>query len=416
MTRTELFEIIANGENSGVEFKRDDVRPEQVAKECVALLNLKGGDVLLGVEDEEEEYGNISGLTRSNCEEWLMDTVFGRYIKPQTIPYYEEINTDNGKVGVISLERGVAKPYSVVSRDREDVYIRVGSESKLADRNLQLRLAQEGGHFHIENLPVNGTSLEDMDLDRFIWYYSQCYDKNAFQNEESSENQKEIEKTLEKLDFIKERQDNGYALTIAGLLLFGEAPNQKFPQAGFRIISFQGEDRDLNADFDELIDAPIVSITRDNQTEKYGLFNIVMNRLQSLLSNEKIDKDGVTRIRKWTYPQPVLRELMVNAIAHRDWTKNNTNKIEIFTDRIEITSSGAIPNTLTIEKIKAGQQYPRNPNLVRILRDIGEMDDRGMGIRRRVIPELENNGFDEPEFEANEDYFKITIYKEAYSS
>ena len=106
-----------------------------------------------------------------------------------------------------------------------------------------------------------------------------------------------------------------------------------------------------------------------------------------------------------------MREIVVNAIAHRDWTKNNTNKIEIFSDRIEIISAGAIPNTLTIEKIKAGQQYPRNPNLVRILRDIGEMEDRGMGIRRKVIPILKENGFGEPEFEANEDYFKITIYK-----
>jgi ATP-dependent DNA helicase RecG len=52
MTRTELFEMIANGENSGVEFKRDDVRPEQLAKEVVALANLQGGRILLGVADD----------------------------------------------------------------------------------------------------------------------------------------------------------------------------------------------------------------------------------------------------------------------------------------------------------------------------------------------------------------------------
>jgi len=52
MLKTELFEIIANGENSGVEFKRDDIRPEQLAKEVVALVNFQGGKILLGVDDD----------------------------------------------------------------------------------------------------------------------------------------------------------------------------------------------------------------------------------------------------------------------------------------------------------------------------------------------------------------------------
>lgn len=52
MTRARLLELIANGESSGVEFKRDDLRPEQVAKEVVALANLRGGRILLGVEDD----------------------------------------------------------------------------------------------------------------------------------------------------------------------------------------------------------------------------------------------------------------------------------------------------------------------------------------------------------------------------
>ena len=406
MTKTELFEILYNGENSGVEFKRDDVRPEQIAIECVALLNLQGGYVLLGVEDD----GTISGLTRTNCEEWIMDTVFGRFIKPQTIPYYEEIKTDDGKVGIISLEQGIAKPYYVVKGDREEIFIRVGTISKIANREIQLRLIQEGGHFHIENLPVNGSSIEDLDIERFKWYYQNFYDGNAFNSKDEAENNQEIKDTLQKLDFIYPRNDKGYASTIAGLLLFGKSPTRKLPQAGFRIISYKGEDIELNADYDELIDSPIVPIKREQETIKYGLLNIVMNRLQSLLSSEKIAEDGITRYRDWKYPQEVLRELMVNAIAHRDWTKNNTNKIEIFSDRIEIISAGSIPNTLTIEKIKAGQQYPRNPNLVRILRDIGEMEDRGMGIRRKVIPILKEKGFEEPVFEVSEDYLKIIIY------
>jgi ATP-dependent DNA helicase RecG len=93
MLKSELLEIIANGENSGVEFKRDDLRPEQLSKEIVALANFQGGKLLLGVEDD----GAISGIQRSDLEIWVMDTVFGRYVHPMILPYYEEVEFDDGK-------------------------------------------------------------------------------------------------------------------------------------------------------------------------------------------------------------------------------------------------------------------------------------------------------------------------------
>ena len=72
--------------------------------------------------------------------------------------------------------------------------------------------------------------------------------------------------------------------------------------------------------------------------------------------------------------------------AHRDWTRQNDSRVIVYRDRMEVTSPGALPNGMAIEKIKAGQLAPRNTHMVRILRDYGLMDDRGMGIRRKVIP------------------------------
>ena len=123
MLKSELFEIIANGESSGVEFKRDDVRPEQLAKEVVAMVNFKGGMLLLGVEDD----GTISGIQRKNLEEWIMDSVFGAKVHPMIVPFYEEVQVDSEKrVAVISFTEGVSKPYVVRDKGREDVYIRIG--------------------------------------------------------------------------------------------------------------------------------------------------------------------------------------------------------------------------------------------------------------------------------------------------
>ena len=89
MLKTELLEIIASGENSGVEFKRDDIRPEQLAKEIVAMANFQGGKVLIGVEDD----GTVSGIQRQNLEEWVMNIVQEK-IHPMILPFYEVVKFD----------------------------------------------------------------------------------------------------------------------------------------------------------------------------------------------------------------------------------------------------------------------------------------------------------------------------------
>jgi ATP-dependent DNA helicase RecG len=168
MLKTELLEIIANGENSGIEFKRDDIRPEQLAKEVVALVNVQGGRVILGVEDS----GSISGLKQRNTQEWVLN-VFRDKIYPQIIPFYEEIKVDDQlRVAVITIAPGISKPYMLKHNNREEIYIRMGDRSELASREQQLRLFESGGLLHVEVLPVAGTSLRVLDLDRLHYYLS----------------------------------------------------------------------------------------------------------------------------------------------------------------------------------------------------------------------------------------------------
>ncbi len=82
MTKTELLELLRNGENSGVEFKRDDVENHDLAKEVVAFLNLEGGVVLLGIEDD----GTVSGTSRSDLEEWVAELCRVK-IEPPIVPH-----------------------------------------------------------------------------------------------------------------------------------------------------------------------------------------------------------------------------------------------------------------------------------------------------------------------------------------
>ena len=102
-TRTELLEIIENGENSGVEFKRDDLRTQDLAKELVAFSNLEGGMVLLGVEDD----GSVSELKKNDLEEWVMSVCRDK-IRPAIVPFYEVVReVEEGKdVAVVRVPRG----------------------------------------------------------------------------------------------------------------------------------------------------------------------------------------------------------------------------------------------------------------------------------------------------------------------
>lgn len=129
MTKTDLLEIIKNGENSGVEFKRDDVHADTLAKEMVALLNLEGGHIILGIEDD----GTITGLTRihNKAEEWVMD-VARNNIQPSVIPYWEHMQSDDqNSIGIISLPSDSPdKPYKAKRGGAWVTFVRVGSTSR----------------------------------------------------------------------------------------------------------------------------------------------------------------------------------------------------------------------------------------------------------------------------------------------
>ena len=250
MTKTELLELIANGENSGVEFKRDDVRPEQFAKEVVAMLNLQGGRVLLGVEDD----GSISGLQRENTQEWVLN-VFRDKIVPQVIPFYEEIQVDDGKrVAVVSVSAGISKPYMVRHNQREEIYIRLGDRSELASREQQLRLFESGGLLHVEVLPVAGSGFADLDKERLNYYLSEI-----IRDPEVPQSDDEWLQRLLGLAFMAEDGWGNRVCSIAGLVCFGLRPQRYLPQSSLRLLVFSGEDKTYRAELDEVLKGPLVA-------------------------------------------------------------------------------------------------------------------------------------------------------------
>ncbi len=408
MLKTELLEVITNGENSGVEFKRDDIRPEQLAKEIVAFANVQGGRILLGVDDD----GRITGLQRAEAQEWILN-VFRDKVHPQIIPFYEEILVEqNVRVGVITLVAGISKPYVVRHNNREDVYIRMGDRSELASREQQLRLFESGGLLHVEVLPVAGTSLANIDLGRMDYYL-----RAIIKDPEVPSTPAEWVERLLGLGLMAEDGMGNTVCSVAGLLCFGIKPRRFLKQAGLRVMAFSGDDKEYQALLDVVLDAPLVGRWEESSMGKKqliddGLIEKFSSIIEPFITQESSEIDeNMRRAKIWHYPWEAIRETVVNALAHRDWTRSVDIEVTCFSDRLEIVSPGKLQNSMTVSKMVAGQRSPRNTLIMEILRDYGYVDARGMGVRTKIIPLMKKFNQVAPFFEATDDFLKTTLPK-----
>jgi len=406
MLKTELLEIIANGENSGTEFKRDDIRPEQLAKEVVAIANFQGGRVLLGVEDN----GTVSGIQRQDLEEWVMNA-FQSKIHPMILPFYEEVRLDDGKqVAIVSFPIGISKPYVVRNGGREEIFIRVGTTSRLATREQQMRLFELGGMLHAEMMPVPRTDVSSLDDARLINYV-----RDILQDPDVPETPEDWQARLLGLGFLTEAAGS-VCCTIAALVLFGKSPRRYLKQAGLRVMVFHGEDKEYQAALDDIIDGPMVArwdfVNGDKRLVDSGIIERFMDAMSPFISleSDQVD-DGLRRDTKWFYPLEAIREALINALAHRDWTRFVEIEVSAYSDRLEVISPGTLPNSMTVEKMKAGQRSPRNTIIMEVLRDYGYVDYRGMGVRTKIVPLTKELTGKDPDFELTEDHLKTVLYR-----
>jgi ATP-dependent DNA helicase RecG len=408
MLKTELLDIIYSGENSGIEFKRDDIRPEQLAKEIAAFANVQGGRILLGVEDD----GTVSGLQREDTQEWVLN-VFRDKVYPQIIPFYEEHPFEkNKRIGVITIPSGISKPYVVRHNNRDDLYIRLGNRSELATREQQMRLYETGGLLHIEALPVAGTSFGVLDKTRLDYYL-----RKVIKDPDIPETKSDWITRLLGMGLMREDGLGSTVCTIAGLLCFGLLPRRFLPQAGLRLMSFEGKDKTYNAQLDVILDGPLVGRWETDDSDNTilvdeGLIEKFAASITPFITQEAVTIDkNMRREKSWFYPWEAVREVAINALAHRDWTRSIDIEVTNYADRLEFISPGSFQNSMNIEKMIAGQRSHRNSLIVGVLRDYSYIDARGMGIRTKVLPLMRSQNKTDPKFEATEDFVKTTLFR-----
>lgn len=344
---------IPTKENQCIEFKREEVSSQVLAEEIVAFANGEGGEIWLGVDDN----GNAIGISRS-YEEDIMNICRIAVIPPLR-PEYEDIPIENGKyqqIACVKISKGVDRPY-YTSKNR--YYIRVGTTKRIASREELIRLFQASGLFHYDIVAAAGSELKTLNQSAIDDYFSR------YKIDYAQESEDERLRLLWASDICTEQ----HIPTVGGLLVFGISPERHLPQSGISLAVFNGEKID--------------SKLRDKKIFYGSLPQQVDNALAAIKANLLLPSDikGTKRIEQPSYPDKVFRELLVNAVVHRNYSIIGSQiRIFVFIDRIEFISPGRLPNTVIIEKLTTGTSFSRNPLLVKLMENLGYMDKLGRGL------------------------------------
>lgn len=403
-TRVELLELINNGENSGIEFKRDVIDNRSLAKELVAFSNLSGGAVLLGVEDD----GSISGLSRQNLEEWVM-TACREKIRPAIIPFFEVIrDVEPGKdVAIVRVAPGFSV-HSVWHNSGNTYYIRVGTQSREATPEELSRLFQQRGAFRAELRPVSGAGLADLDLRRLRDYFGRVR-----QQDTPDENDAVGWNTL----LLNTELMVEEGITVSGLLLFGTSPNRFLPFAGIDAVAFLGAEKDYAARERATLRGPMTPLIGAGGLIENGLVEQALDFIHRNVANKVILEDGVRRVELPAYPSDVLRETVVNALIHRDYLLTSTDiELAIYNDRLEVISPGRLPNGITPARMRTGCRAARNQLIKDVMRDYGYLEHMGMGVPRKMIRGMKVHNGTDPELIETEESFAVRLLASGPSS
>ena len=458
MTKTELRELIANDENSGVEFKDDTTDIRKLAKELVAFANFQGGRVLLGVDDD----GNVRGLTRTDppaqvedegverrtyqrLEEWVMQACRDK-IRPEIVPYFEIIRdvAPDRDVAVVQVERGW-NVHHVWHNQHRTYYIRVGSSSREASPEELARLFQQRGALRPELRPVSGTSIADLDRRRLTDYFEQIRGQDAPTSRPSEEWRKSVEAWARDEDrdlwrtLVEHKEQEWHETqeadwesllvnteflddndrrpaTVAGLVLFGKNPSRFLPQAKIDAAAYFGSEKDYAARERRTLRGPIVRLKGvDGTVLEPGLVEQAVEFVRRNIETVALE-DGVRRQERWDYPEEVIREAVVNTIVHRDYLLSGSDiELSIYSDRIDVVSPGRLANGITPDRMRIGCRSARNELLKDVMRDYGYLEHMGMGVPRKIIRGMREHNGTEPELIEEDERFTVRLWKDAPS-
>ena len=267
-----------------------------------------------------------------------------------------------------------------------------------------------GGCFRYGSAPVPGTAHDSLDRRHLRDYFGRILGGSV----PPANDVDHWQGLLQHLGLATPSEDR-LAATVDGMLLFGKDTKRFLPQSGIRAICYLGLEPDYATRADEDLKGPMVPLCdpEDGDVVKLGLVEKAWDFVRRNTTPSAY-LEGPRRIDRWEYPEEAVREAVVNALVHRDYSIAGTDiMLAIFSDRLEVISPGGLPSRVTPSAMRAGMRYARNQTLVNVMRDYGYVDARGMGIRNKIIPGMSAHNGTEPDLIVEEYRFTVRLWKES---
>ena len=349
--------------------------------------NAIGGKIFVGVEDK----GKLVGIDYNDSNKKKVNALLNEL--KNAVVHIETVDFEKGKVLLcVSVDEARKKPVYF----KGVAYKRVNSENKVCSDEEVLKFQVDSAQIKFDGLPCRNTErralLQDIDDSKVMAFVNQAKQKR---NRNLSNGQR-AEDVLSNLNLYNKTESS---LNNAALLLFGKAPQEFLPMSSISFSAFSGEE--ISESFVKQTIVGDVFALLDNSVNLINQFSPPKSRI-----------DGTKRIDVYPYPLEALRELIINAIVHRDYFTSAEITVRVFSNRIEIANPGEVPKSIDFNQLIEGKNnlsVRRNPLICEVLDYAGYMEKAGHGFNR-VLSILEQNHLPKPEFPKIEGSFKAIIY------
>ncbi len=352
----------------------------KIAEALIALANASGGLVILGATNSRK----IVGLEDPDMAREQMASAALLPTPPLILPMPQVVSVDGKHLCVAQVPPGLPHVYSV----RGQYLVRSGRDIRpLMPHELRALLLNRSEASFESQIP-RGATLQALDEER-VQAYRELLDLPPSED---------IHDVLLSQGCLAETE-KGLRPTMAGLLLFGKNPQRWLRSAEITGVRYAGPVMS-----DDFIREDIRGVLPEQIRRAEAFVNANMRRGMRIR--------GLEREEVPEYPISVVREAIVNAVAHRDYSIRGDNiRVFMFSDRLEVYSPGRLPGHITLENI-VDERYSRNEAIVQVLADMGFIERLGYGIDR-MIRVCKEEGLPPPAFEETSAGFKVTIYSRA---
>ena len=383
MTKEDILSLRDTAEQTRVQFKERVTRDNKydVSCEMVALSNSCGGMIVVGIDDKT---GRINPLSFVEVQETtnLLGSLASEGVVPQILLDIENVQMEGGVIVVATVKQGRNKPY----RDSKGiVWMKQGSDKRKVFDNAELiAMLMENGQMHPDCMPVNGTSIKDLDENTLRDYLLNRF-RSDFERQQLSVTELR-HRSLDEIAGVLSQTPEGIlknnglvmedgTLTVAALMLMGKYPQRWLPAFTVRCVSFVGnsiggtEFRDKSGN--------------DADGNAVHLYNYIISFLTRNLRKKQVEKDFNSQ-GELEVSTASLSEIVTNGILHRSYVIEAPLRVFIFDNRIEIHSPGLLPEGVSMESIKHGASMPRNKLLFNHGINLLPYTGAGSGITRAL--------------------------------